>query len=293
MFGLFGKKNKKEQVTHTSAPHDANQGSHSGQATTSDGGATPPQTGVLRYQQRGEGPGVLTTGYGEQVYAFITPVAPFVTSNQYVREFLPGVYRMLATLDTEHFNPLTDAHLPRDVDMDSSPLGGDYFPGVQLPGGQHTIWEIAYAATESKAFEQCQLQHSADKVFYRVEFALPFAAALVTNFPRFLQKTGIPDHGHGHVVSVPGGRVVLVYPVRPNQPVDELMKQVAMVNYELPKHPVNITPQTFWVRGSDWKSLNAEDGTSLFVPESYPALRDAQGGVKGQKVCPESLIFML
>ena len=97
MFGLFGKKNKKEQVTHTSAPHDANQGSHSGQATTSDG--------VQRHRKReccatssAVKARVLTTGYGEQVYAFITPVAPFVTSNQYVREFLPGVYRMLATL---------------------------------------------------------------------------------------------------------------------------------------------------------------------------------------------------
>lgn len=83
---------------------------------------------------------------------------------------------------------------------------------------------------------------SAGDVFFQVKSDLPFGATLAITFDLFLQITKIPDHGHGHVVSMPGGSTVLVPPVVPNQPADNIMQQMAQTRHELRQHPVNISP---------------------------------------------------
>ena len=55
------------------------------------------------------------------------------------------------------------------------------------------------------------------------------------------------------------------------------MQQMAQTRHELRRHPVNISPLTFWVHDNNWDVLTAEDDVSLFLPESFPVKRNADG----------------
>lgn len=198
-----------------------------------------------------------------------------VENYSYADEILPGVYRFLATIDSG-FNPLTDADLPQDFDIDLPVLGDANFPGTDQPATNYTFWAVASGATERKSLETLKIARAGD-VFFQVKSDFPFGATLALMFDRFLQITKIPDHGHGHVVSMPGGSTVLVHPVVPNQTADNIMQQMAQTRHELRQHPVNISPLTFWVHDNNWDVLTAEDGVSLFLPESFPVKRNADG----------------
>lgn len=76
---------------------------------------------------------------------------------------------------------------------------------------------------------------------------------------------------------MPGGSTVLVHPVVPDPPADNIMQQMAQTRHELRQHPVNISPLTFWVHDNNWDVLTAEDGVSLFLPESFPVKCNADG----------------
>ncbi|WP_248623846.1 hypothetical protein [Corynebacterium jeikeium] len=262
MFGLFGKKKN-----NTTAAQQETQQAADQQAAA--------QHGSLSFQLGSEGYGTLTAPNGELVYGIISPTPKDVENYSYADQILPGVYRFLATVDSG-FKPLSDADLPEGFNVDQPVLGDANFPGTDQPATNYTFWAVASGATERKSLETLKIARAGD-VFFQVKSDFPFGATLALMFDRFLQITRIPDHGHGHVVSMPGGSTVLVHPVVPNQPADNIMQQMAQTRHELRQHPVNVSPLMFWVHDNHWDVLTAKDGVSLFLPESFPVQRNADG----------------
>ncbi|WP_237746021.1 hypothetical protein [Corynebacterium jeikeium] len=254
MFGLFGKK-KNNDTTPPQQP--------------------AAQDGHLKFRHDSDGNATLTAPNGELVYGIISPAPKDASNYSYAKEILPGVYRFLATVDSG-FKPLSDADLPQGFDLDLQVLGDATFPGMDIPGSNHTFWSAASMATTRKSLETLKIASAGD-VFFQVKSDFPFGATLAITFDLFLQITKIPDHGHGHVVSMPGGSTVLVHPVVPNQPADNIMQQMAQTRHELRQHPVNVSPLLFWVHDNHWDVLTAKDGVSLFLPESFPVQRNADG----------------
>lgn len=272
MFGLFGKKNKNN--TTTSPQNNGQQNRHqNGQQAPQQRATT--QIGSLSFQFGADGWGTLTAPNGERVYGIISPAPQDISNYSYADEILPGIYRFLATVDSGS-KPLTDTDLPRGFSLDQPVLGDATLPGTHMPGTNYTIWAVASGATERKAVESMKIASAGD-VFFQVKSEFPFGATLALMFDRFLEITKIPDHGHGHVVSMPGGNVVLVHPVMANQPADNIMQQMAQNTYELRQHQMNVTPLTFWVHDNKWDVITAQDGVSLFLPEHFPVQRNADG----------------
>lgn len=269
MFGLFGKKKNND----TTPPQQPAAQEAAGQQPTAQQPAA--QHGHLKFRHDSDGNATLTAPNGELVYGIISPAPKDASNYSYAKEILPGVYRFLATVDSG-FKPLSDADLPQGFDLDLQVLGDATFPGLDMPGSNHTFWSAASMATTRKSLETLKIASAGD-VFFQVKSDFPFGATLAITFDLFLQITKIPDHGHGHVVSMPGGSTVLVHPVVPNQTADNIMQQMAQTRHELRQHPVNISPLTFWVHDNNWDVLTAEDGVSLFLPESFPVKRNADG----------------
>ena len=274
MFGLFGKKNKNNTTPpqESAAQQPAAQEATGQQPTAQQPGA---QHGHLKFQHDSDGNATLTAPNGELVYGIISPAPQDASNYSYAKEILPGVYRFLATVDSG-FKPLSDADLPEGFSLDQPVLGDANFPGTDQPATNYTFWAVAFGATEHKSLETLKIASAGD-VFFQVKSDFPFGATLAITFDLFLQITKIPDHGHGHVVSMPGGSTVLVHPVVPNQPADNIMQQMAQTRHELRQHPVNVSPLTFWVHDNHWDVLTAKDGVSLFLPESFPVQRNADG----------------
>ncbi|WP_448855552.1 hypothetical protein [Corynebacterium camporealensis] len=217
----------------------------------------------------------MTAANGELVYDIISPAPQDIGNYSYADEILPGVYQFLATVDSG-FTPLTDADLPQGFNLAQPVLGDSTFFGTDIPANNYTFWAVASGATKRKSLESLT-KASVGDVFFQVKSAFPFGATLALMFDRFLQITKIPDHRHGHVVSMPGGSVVLVHPVMADQPVDNIMQHMAQNTYELRQHQVNVSPLTFWGHDNKWEVIAAQDGVSLFLPEHFPVQRNADG----------------
>ncbi|MGV0383759.1 hypothetical protein ACUY2T_03245 [Corynebacterium sp. 22_2729] len=270
MFGLFGKKNK----NNTTPPQESAAQQPAAQEAAGQQ-PTAQQPGAQHDHLKFDGNATLTAPNGELVYDIISPAPKDASNYSYAKEILPGVYRFLATVDSG-FKPLSDADLPQDFDLDVPVLGDATFPGMDMPGSNHTFLSAASTATTRKSLETLKIASAGD-VFFQVKSDFPFGATLAITFDRFLQITKIPDHGHGHMVSMPGGSTVLVHPVVPNQPADNIMQQMTQTRHELRQHPVNVSPLTFWVHDNHWDVLTTKDGVSLFLPESFPVQRNADG----------------
>lgn len=234
---------------------------------------------MLRITRDHHGTSTLTTADGSLVYAFITPL-PNKPGLTYAKPSpIPNVYCMFATLDGDgHFNPLEDKDLPAGIDIDAAPPSDLFLPGVDMSGENLPLFLMALTATIDKTLsEKHRVSPANGYDMHLLEFDFPFATAWAYAFTTMVDMLKLPDHGHGHVVSVVGGRTMLVHAVRPDNTADDILALAAATEQYYPMQVAKISPEVFWVKGKEWRSLTPKEGRGIFLPEDFPVKRDANG----------------
>lgn len=232
---------------------------------------------MLRITTEPDESSTLTTANGAEVYAFITPLPQDASQVTYAKSSpIPNVHRMLATLEGGHFHPIEDNDLPDGFDMDAAPTSELFFPGTDVPYEPIPLFFMALSNTIHKALnENHRVSPGTQYDMQLLEFDFPFAAAWICAFPTMVQMLGLPDHGHGHVVSVVGGRTILVHVVRPDNTADGITALAAATEQYYPKRVAKVSPLVFWVEGTEWRTLTPREGRGITLPEDFPVKRNA------------------